>query len=869
MLPQMPPVNDSVDSKAPEEKRNEIFNKIAVALETSTVKPISDTVVTKIISKFTISLQESNKDLLQTLIDEDKILLKQTIDAIGKLQGKNSKELDRLLLLAEKLILSGQTNKNEKMQDIGEQLRETVKQGMKDSAKDSKGRPILTGDQDTIKNRFIRSMTGITPEQASVQGTSVLGHLTKTSSRAFREGMGSLFVSDKERNKGVEEISDQENKQVSLAQQSAAALFKILDSSGQPKANTNSPDNSATESNGEEVTTNLSNPASSIDTATRSDAQELAAGIRDTDPSFSRSSTMTSDPWDQRWKDLLDLMNKIKDCVCSCQCTGSGFPGLPLPVPVPIPSRTKTPVRTAAAESVVVTRSLPRTATAVEQLSLAKPIAKSNLLSSPKVATTEPLQLTQQRAGPTLEELGIKQTVKEKVPVRATAQPVYQSKELSVAERLRTGQISNAEEAKRIYLAERESGKTIGAAERTAVPGPKVEPEVAAARNRRPIENITTEEGRNNWRARRVAESSEDALLRRLQESGRTNNFTTGSPSSAMEPISTSRSLVPVTGTTGPTKPWYSRAWEGTKSAGSRAWEGTKSAGSRAWDATKRTVSGGWERAKGLGNKVTSGAERFGKWSANTRVGKAVVGATESRVGKGISSVASKVANSGAVKWGGRALGVLGTGLDIYNRKKQGQSNSKIATGVGGGLAAGYAGATAGAALGAFGGPAAPVTVPLGALIGGVGGYFAGSSLGDFVYDKITGKKKPVSEAKPGDKKPGTVAPATAPRQNLMARDGVMSPATISSMAPRVAPTAQKTAGLESGKNLDSTYIEKGTAATKDKIQINVPPPTVIQAPSKNAEGGQQMIAGGNRDRMNARPADSSWLRFQEKRAVA
>jgi len=102
-----------------------------------------------------------------------------------------------------------------------------------------------------------------------------------------------------------------------------------------------------------------------------------------------------------------------------------------------------------------------------------------------------------------------------------------------------------------------------------------------------------------------------------------------------------------------------------------------------------------------------------------------------------------------------------------------------------------------------------------------------------------------------------------------MARDGVMSPATISSMTPRVTPTTQTTAGLESGRNLDSTYIEKGTAATKDKLQINVPPPTVIQAPSKNAEGGQQIISGGNRDRMNARSADSSWLRFQEKRAVA
>ena len=88
MLPQMPPVNDSVDSKASEEKRNEIFNKIAVALETSTVKPISDKIVTKIITDFTSSLQETNKDLLETLLDEDKKLLKETVDAISKLQGK-------------------------------------------------------------------------------------------------------------------------------------------------------------------------------------------------------------------------------------------------------------------------------------------------------------------------------------------------------------------------------------------------------------------------------------------------------------------------------------------------------------------------------------------------------------------------------------------------------------------------------------------------------------------------------------------------------------------------------------------------------------------------------------------------------------
>jgi hypothetical protein len=828
MLPKLPPANDSDNSTASEEKRNEIFNKISAALDTTTVKPIADTTVTKIITKFTISLQDSNKDLLETLIDEDKILLKQTIDAISKLQGKNSKELDRLLLMAEKLILSGQTNKNEKMQGIGEQLRETVRQGKKDSARDSSGRLILTGDQDTFKNRFIRSMTGITPEQATVQGTSVFGHLAKTSSRAFREGLGSLFVSDKERNKGVEEISDQENKQVSLAQQSSAALYKILDSSGQPKQNTNSPDNSAYDSNGNEITTNLSNPASSIDTATRSDAQELAAGIRDTDSSFSRSSTLTNDPWEQRWKDLLDLMNKIKDCVCSCQCTGSGFPGLPLPVPV----GTKTPVR--SAQSVAATSSLTRTATAVKQLSLAKPIAKPTLLPSPKVATTKPLQLTQQRAGPTLEELGIKQTVKEKVPVRATAEPVYQSKELSVAERLRTGQISNAEEAKRIHLAERASGKTIGAAERTTVPGPKVEPEVAAARNRRSNENIYTEEGRNNWRARRLAESSEDALLRRLMESGRTNNSTTGS----------SRSLVPVRGTTAPTKPWYKRAWSGATDAVGTATrvigKGATAVGRGAMRAVRGTVD---FTKKGL-DTFGGALGQFGNKIAQSRVGKAVAGST---VGQAVGKVAKSSAGRFIAKAGGRLVPLVAPAIGAYEEgsreyKRTGSmTRALIVGGISGVTALG--GELLGTAAGAAGGTAVtPVAGTIvGGLAGGAAGSYAGQKAGGYAGSKLTD----LFFGDPNKKK------------KEVAKPGVMSPST------------KTTAGLESGRNLDATYIEKGTVATKDKLQINVPPPTVIQAPSKNAEGGQQIISGGNRDRMNARPADSSWLRFQEKRAVA
>jgi hypothetical protein len=768
MLPQMPPVNDSADSKVSEEKRNEIFNKIAVALETSTVKPISDKIVTKIITDFTSSLQETNKDLLETLLDEDKKLLKETVDTISKLQGKNSKELDRLLLLAEKLILSGQTNKNEKMQGIGERLKESVLKGKPET--DSSGRTLLSGDQDTIKNRFIRSMTGITPEQAKVQGTSVLGYLGKTSSRAFREGMGSLFVSDKERSGDVARKSEQENKQISLAQQTASELYKILDSSGQPKQNTNSPDNSAYDSNGNEITTNLSNPASSIDTTTRSDAQELAAGIRDTDSSFSRSSTVTNDPWEQRWKDLLDLMNKIKDCVCSCQCTDQMGPEIDIDVP------TRRNTRRAAGRGI-----LGRGITAVGAGILGLGTGVAGLATG----------LASGVAG-----LGSSayDYVKEKVG--------FGSKKPSTAipESMPTRTNPNA-----------------------------------------PATEVTSPRTANNRGVR-------------IPTPGNARGIPLPTP--ANDTSSLSRERIPryADGT-----PQYTP--DGPETPGKKEGKVISIDRSRTTPATSADViqskkSGGFfsgltDRAKNLIGKI--------------EIPESVRNAG-SKVSKFFSSPAAKVTG----KVASRAAAPIGVGLDVYGRKKQGQSNSKIASGVGGGLAGAALGAKAGAAAGgaigalAFGAGAVPGAA-IGGFIGGVGGYFAGSGLGDFVYDKITGEKKPASEAKPGDKKPGTVAPVTAPRQNLMARDGVVSPAAANTMSPSI----KTTAGLESGRNLDSAYIEKGTAATKDKLQINVPPPTVIQAPSKSAEGGQQIISGGNRDRMNARSADSSWLRFQEKRAVA
>jgi hypothetical protein len=774
MLPKLPPANDSDNSKASEEKRNEIFKKIAVALETSTVKPISDKIVTKIITDFTSSLQETNKDLLETLLDEDKKLLKETVDAISKLQGKNSKELDRLLLLAEKLILSGQTNKNDKMQGIGERLKESVLKGKPET--DSSGRTLLSGDQDTMKNRFIRSMTGITPEQAKVQGTSVLGYLGKTSSRAFREGMGSLFVSDKERSGDVARKSEQENKQISLAQQTASELYKILDSSGQPKQNTNSPDNSAYDSNGNEITTNLSNPASSIDTTTRSDVQELAAGIRDTDSSFSRSSTVTNDPWEQRWKDLLDLMNKIKDCVCSCQCTDQMGQGPEIDIDVP----TRRNTRRAAGRAVgrgILGRGI--TAVGAGILGLGTGVAglATGLASGVAGFGSSAYDYVKEKVG-------------------------FGSKKPSTA------------------IPESMPTRTNPTAPATEVTSPRTA-------NNRGV---------------------------RIPTPGNARGIPLPTP--ANDTSSLSRERIPryADGT-----PLYTP--DGPETPGKKEGKIIPIDRSRTTPATSADVI----QSKKPGGFFSGLTDRAKNLIGKIEIPESVRNAG-SKVSKFFTSPTAKVAG----KVAGRAAAPIGVGLDVYGRKKQGQSNSKVAVGVGSGLAGAALGAKAGAVAGGaigslfFGAGAVPGAA-IGGFVGGVGGYFAGSGLGDFVYDKITGKKKPASEAKPGDKKPGTVAPVTTPRQNLMARDGVVSPATVKVMPP----STKTTAGLESGRNLDATYIEKGTVATKDKLQINVPPPTVIQAPSKNAEGGQQIVSGGNRDRMNARPADSSWLRFQEKRAVA
>ena len=89
-----------------------------------------------------------------------------------------------------------------------------------------------------------------------------------------------------------------------------------------------------------------------------------------------------------------------------------------------------------------------------------------------------------------------------------------------------------------------------------------------------------------------------------------------------------------------------------------------------------------------------------------------------------------------AAKFGGRALGVAGAGIDAYMRHQEGQSAGQIGLGVGGGLAGALAGAkllgmAGGMGGAAFGGIGAVPGALIGGLVGGIGGYFGGSYLGD------------------------------------------------------------------------------------------------------------------------------------------
>ena len=72
---------------------------------------------------------------------------------------------------------------------------------------------------------------------------------------------------------------------------------------------------------------------------------------------------------------------------------------------------------------------------------------------------------------------------------------------------------------------------------------------------------------------------------------------------------------------------------------------------------------------------------------------------------------------------------------------------------------------------------------------------------------------------------------------------------------------------VQSGRNPDSAILEKGSDAARDKMNVNVPPPTVIQAPGQPAASTSD--SSPPKMRGYVRDDESSWMRFALKRAMA
>ena len=138
------------------------------------------------------------------------------------------------------------------------------------------------------------------------------------------------------------------------------------------------------------------------------------------------------------------------------------------------------------------------------------------------------------------------------------------------------------------------------------------------------------------------------------------------------------------------------------------------------------------------------------------------VGAYMDEVGKGVYylakdgtyAVSDAIANKGVIKTmqgsaatmkalnglkiGGKILGAVAVGLDLYEIHTSGYQPRTITT-VAGGWAGAWAGAVVGGEIGAYGGAGAGAAIGgvLGSIAGGIGGYFGGREVSKTVYDWI------------------------------------------------------------------------------------------------------------------------------------
>jgi hypothetical protein len=144
-------------------------------------------------------------------------------------------------------------------------------------------------------------------------------------------------------------------------------------------------------------------------------------------------------------------------------------------------------------------------------------------------------------------------------------------------------------------------------------------------------------------------------------------------------------------------------------------------------------------------------------------------------------------------------------------------------------------------------------------------GMVAGAALGPAgmvagaAYDKMAGNKGSTNIEPKAKENTGNFFSKNA---GLMA-GAALGPA---GMVAGAAYDKMSSSKAETGKNIDGALIEQGTEATKEKIQINVPPPTVINQGGGGQAPPQLTFPGGVG---NVRSNDPTWLMFQKRRAVA
>lgn len=256
---------------------------------------------------------------------------------------------------------------------------------------------------------------------------------------------------------------------------------------------------------------------------------------------------------------------------------------------------------------------------------------------------------------------------------------------------------------------------------------------------------------------------------------------------------------------------------------------------------TKEQAAKAKSEVKKQGRVEKGGAIGGGVGMAGGAIAGASLGATIGSVVPGIGTaiggvaggVIGGIAGSGAGQWLGEKAGSAINWFKGDETPKQGKVSGKVTPQPNQeGFFSRNKGMMAGAALG-------PVGMAAGAL-----------------YDKMTGTR---SETSPND------APKSSNRG--MRVGAALGPIGMlgGALYDRMTGTSAKT---ETGRNVDGALIEAGTQATKEKMQINVPPPTVIQQGSSGNQESAPNITfpGGVR---NVRSDDPTWLRFQHRRATA